>query len=123
MVARLALMLLCFLYTGLAEAAILKHNNSLGVVQYETNPFTYKAGSVVTGFSVEDGKGLVLRMQSLGTYGLFSEDVLLCGNPLVMLNNKTNPVVLTFETVSHRSVNGVGCHELIKVNEIRQEEH
>lgn len=118
----LILAVLSLLYTGHSEAAISKGSkNSVGTVSYQINPYTYEAGAVITGYDIDDGKGLVLRVQPMGTYSAFSEDLLFCGNPIDMLDGKRNPLVLTYKTVAHRSVRGVGCHELVKVNEIKLE--
>lgn len=108
------------LYTGHSEAAISKKKNSVGFVQYTDNPYTYKAGAVITGFDIE-GKGIVLRIQPTGTYHLFTEDLLFCGDPVEMVEGKHNPVVLTYETVAHRTIQGVGCHRLVNVMEIKTE--
>jgi hypothetical protein len=111
--------LLLLLCTGLSEAAISKHSNSLGTISYEVNPYTYEVGSVVTGFDIDDGKGLVLRIQPLGTYALFTDDLLFCGNPVDRLAGKHNPLAITYETVAHRTVRSVGCHELIRADELK----
>lgn len=110
------------LYTGYSEAAISRgSHNALGVLSYQINPYTYEAGAVLAGYDIENGKGLILRVQPMGTYNVFSEDILFCGNPIGMLDGKHNPLVLTYKTVAHRTIRGVGCHELIKVNEIKLE--
>ena len=113
------LFLLVLLYAGCATALVAKHHNSLGTVSYETNPWTYKVGAVITGFDIDDSKGLVLRIQPLGTYNLFSEDILFCHNPLDKLEGLHNPIALTYETVTHRTVRGVGCHELLRADEVK----
>ena len=95
--------------------------NSIGTVQYQENPFTYKVGSVVGAFEVKNSApDMVVRVQPLATYSLFTEDILICGEPVDMLQGKKNPLVLTYETVAHRSVSGVGCHRLIRVDELQQ---
>ena len=96
--------------------------NSIGTVQYQENPFTYKVGSVVGAFEVKNSApDMVVRVQPLATYSLFTEDILICGEPVDMLQGKKNPLVLTYETVAHRSVSGIGCHRLIRVDELQQE--
>lgn len=117
---RSLLLLLVLLYTGLAEAAISKHSNSLGTISYESNPYRYIAGSITTGFDIDDGKGMVLRIQPMATYNLFTEDLFFCGNPIDKLVDKHNPLVITYETTSHRAVRGVGCHELIRADELKE---
>ena len=96
-----------------------KHHNSLGVVSYESNPYTYKIGSVIAGFDIDDGKGTVIRLQPLATYNLFSEDILFCGDPTDTFDGLHNPVAITYETMVHRTVRGIGCHELIRADELK----
>lgn len=96
------------------------HNNSIGVLQYNVNPFTYKAGNVTEVAYIEKGgKGIVIRIQPLGTYAMFTEDLLMCDYPVEMLQGKTNPMVLTFETQAHRMIQDIGCHKLVRVEEIK----
>src|ERR1039458_6581246 len=87
------------------------------VVQYQTNPFTSKAGTVAVSGLVDDA--VVLRIQPLATYSLFTEDILLCNREKVeqLFTNKRNPVLLTYKTQASRIVQGVGCHELVRVDE------
>lgn len=91
------------------------HTNSLGTVQYQSNPMSYIAGAVVSASYVgsRDNYGVDVRVQPIGTYGLYTEELLLCGSDAVELfMNKTNPMVLIYETKSHHAIEGVGCHEL-----------
>ena len=113
------LILVCF-----AAASVGKHKNSLGVVMENDNPMTYKAGSVTAVAYVEEGKGIVLRIQPIGTYSLFTEDLLMCYNDNVvpMLLNKGNPMVLTYRTKASHLVGGLGCHSLVHVDALQQEE-
>jgi hypothetical protein len=85
---------------------------------------TYKAGSVTAVAYVEEGKGIVLRIQPVGTYSLFTEDLLMCydDNVVPMLLNKGNPMVLTYRTKANRLVGGLGCHSLVRVDALQQEE-
>ena len=96
-----------------------KHNNSLGTVMYTDNPFTYKAGSIVALAEIDGG--LVVRIQPIGTYSLYTEDLLFCGmNPEKFLNH-TNPMVLTYRTQASRIVEGIGCHALVNVSSLQTE--
>jgi hypothetical protein len=124
------LLLTVLLLTGLTEAAIPKHgSNSLGVVISQENPFTYRAGSVITVFDVEEGKGYVIRIQPYKTYLSFFEDILVCGehidaggqisDAIDMFDQKQNPLMLVYRIRASRTVEGVGCHELVGVNEIK----
>lgn len=101
-------------------ATTIKHNNSLGAVQYQNNPNTYKVGHIVSGANV-DGN-LNVRLQPLATYGLFTEEILLCGMPIDKFpENGAAPVVLTYRTQASRLVQGVGCHALVRVDEMKME--
>ncbi len=89
------------------------------VTQYQENPNSYKAGTLLDASVIGEYQGMNLRIQSLGTYELFSENLLICGWPVAkFLPAPSNYVVLTYETVSHRTVQGVACHELVRVDEI-----
>jgi hypothetical protein len=98
------------------------HSNSIGSVMYQDNPFTYKAGAVIAVAYVGHDEGLVVRIQPIGTYGLFTEDVLLCTDQVDMFLNKTNPMVLTYRTQASRTIEGVGCHELVDVSSLKPKE-
>lgn len=93
-----------------------KRGNAIGSVQYQENPFTYKVGKVYAVGVVDNN--LVLRIQPLATYELFTEDVLLCGLPQSMFVGKHDPFVLTYKTQASRLVQGIGCHTLIRVDEL-----
>jgi hypothetical protein len=96
-----------------------KHDNSIGVVQYTTNPNLYIVGAVSEILSIDNDKGIVVRIQPAGTYALFTEDLLLCGYPVDKFVGKANPVVLTYEVQAHKMIEGIGCHRLINVQEIK----
>ena len=98
-----------------------KRSNAFGAVTYTNNPYTYLAGSVESAFDIEDEKALVVRIQPISTYMLFSSDILLCGYPLNMFVDKSNPVILVYETQAHRLVEGIGCHNLVSVREVKPE--
>jgi hypothetical protein len=97
-----------------AHCSTTTKRNSIGVVMQANNPLTYLAGDVT---NVEFGGdpenyGMVLRVQPIGTYTLYTEDVLLCGNPADMFQGKSSPLVLVYETRARHTVSGIGCHEL-----------
>jgi hypothetical protein len=87
------------------------------VIQYQDNPFTYKVGSWSLVGVVD--KNIVLRVQPLATYSLFTEDILFCGQP-DLFEGKKNPLVLTYKTRASHAVQGIGCHDLIRVDEMVQ---
>lgn len=109
-------------FTGFAHGAVSKkHGNSLGVVQYQSNPFTYIEGSISNASLV--GTGVNLRLQPRGVYSLFTQEILFCDYDTVAekFAGKHGLVVLTYETVAHRSIEGIGCHDLRSVDEIKEE--
>jgi hypothetical protein len=112
---------LVLLLVSIGKCSVSKHENSLGTPMYMDNPFTYKAGAITTASYVAEGKGIAVRIQPIGTYGLFTEDILFCGEPVAMFQNKTNPMVLTYRTKASRTIEGVGCHELIRVDSMMKE--
>jgi len=99
-----------------------QHNNSIGTVMYVDNPNTYLAGEYVNAVVVGDGKGVVMRVQPIGTYQLFTQDILLCteGLPEKFLDKKS-PFLLTYETQAHVLVEGLGCHRLVRVDNLEKE--
>jgi hypothetical protein len=115
------LLLLSFLLLTLfSSAAISKkpNTNSLGTVQYQNNPYTYKAGALTAAAFVGDG-GVVIRIQPRGTFSLYTEDILFCAGAVELVGTKRNPLVLTYETQAHHMIEGIGCHKLIYVDEIK----
>lgn len=98
------------------------HGDSIGVLMTQNNPMTYKAGRILTVSYVNHGKGLVVEMQPIGTYGLYTEDFLFCDAPVEKFLNKTNPMVLTFRTKADRMVEGIGCHELLSADSLKPKE-
>jgi hypothetical protein len=109
-------------FAGFAHGAVnKKHDNSLGVVQYQTNPFTYFEGSISNTSLV--GTGVNLRLQPRGVYSLFTQEILLCDydNVAEKFAGKQGLLVLTYETVAHRSIEGIGCHDLHSVDEVKEE--
>ena len=93
-----------------ATTSTQRHPNSLGVVPYDSNPLVYLAGNVKSTDWI-DGN-LNLRFLPLGTYALYDQNILLCGNPLEKFQGVIEPFMLVYERQSHRAVQGVGCHEL-----------
>lgn len=98
-----------------------RHDNSLGVVQYESNPYTYLEGNLVSGAVIDSGVNL--RFQPRGTYNLFTQEILFCDVETVAQKfaGKSGLVVLTYETVAHRTIQGVGCHNLRSIDAIKEE--
>lgn len=89
------------------------------VTQYQDNPYTYKAGLVAASGFVDDS--ITLRVQPLATYSLFTEDILICDRDKAAekFEGKHNPVLLTYKTKASRLVEGLGCHDLVRVDEVK----
>jgi hypothetical protein len=96
-------------------------SNAFGAVIYQENPYAYIAGYAEQVFEVGSHQGMVLRVQPLSTYELFSVDFLFCGYPVDLFQGKENPIVLVFEKQDHRMIEGMGCHNLVDVKEIKPE--
>ena len=112
--------LLIFVTMELGHCAVgNKHVNSLGTPMFFDNPMTYKAGSI-SALSYVDG-GLVARIQPIGTYSLFTEDILFCSMSPEKFLNKSNPMVITYRTKASRLIQGIGCHELVAVHSLKTE--
>lgn len=99
-----------------------QHSNSIGVVQYQDNPNTYKAGKVEVVGIIDDS--INFRLQPLATYSLFTEDILFCDKQQLAekFAGKRNPLLLTYKTKTSRLVRGVGCHELVRVDALASPE-
>lgn len=109
------------LLTGFAHGAVgKKHENSLGVIQYQNNPYTYLEASLVSGATIDSGVNL--RFQPRGTYGIFTQDILFCDYDSVAekFQGKRGLLVITYETVAHRMIQEVGCHTLRSVDEVKE---
>ena len=65
---------------------------------------------------------VVVRIQPLATYNLFTEDILLCDKKKLaeMFEGKHNPLLLTYKTKASRMVHGIGCHDLVRADELQE---
>jgi hypothetical protein len=97
------------------------NNNAFGAVIYQENPYAYIAGYAGEVFEVGSHQGMVLRVQPISTYEQFTVDILFCGYPVDLFQGKENPIVLVFEKQDHRMIQGIGCHRLVAVKEIKPE--
>ena len=115
-----ALVAVIFLLTSTAHCAVTtRHENSLGIPMYTSNPLMYQMGNITEASDVEGS--LNLRFKPFGTYVLYDENLLICGMPLSLFRDKEGVVVLTYGRVAHRTVEGVGCHNLKSVNRVYDE--
>lgn len=103
--------------------AVGKHRDSIGVVMQQTNPNSYLAGNVVNvAFAGEpENYGMTVRVQPLKAYTLYTEELFFCGDPTELFAGHHNPMVLVYETRSHHTVEGIGCHELRGVRDVLPE--
>lgn len=92
--------------------------SSIGNVVYQDNPLTYKAGDLIDLDSVSERQAINMTIQPLGTYALFRESILVCGDSVAPLKGKHNPLLLVYKTAASRSVDGIGCHRLVGVYSI-----
>jgi hypothetical protein len=98
-----------------------QHTSSIGATMYNDNPMSYIAGDIKA-IAVIEG-GVVVRVQPIGTYELFTDEKLFCGNDVVeKFRNIANPLVLTYRTKASRLIEGIGCHELISVDGLKPKE-
>ena len=108
-----------------ARTSAPSRDNSLGAVIEYTNPLMYNMGVIVDGAVVKSNKGRVavsLRVQPYGTFELYTEQVLLCGEPTDALRHASGPIVLVYKRVAHEMIDGVACHEFENVFHIVPED-
>jgi hypothetical protein len=91
--------------------------NSLGVVQYNDNPYIYEAVQSLAEVTEVDGN-MNLRVKPVGTYMLYDDIVLLCGLPIEKFSGVTEPFLMTYERRAHHMTRGVACHDLLRVDGI-----
>jgi hypothetical protein len=91
--------------------------NSLGVLQYNDNPYVYEAVQTIAEVTEVDGN-MNLRVKPVGTYMLYDDIVLLCGMPIDKFSGVTEPFLMTYERAAHHRVRGVACHDLLRVDSI-----
>lgn len=120
----LFLLLLVFLLPAhCATSAPKRGDNGLGVILPQDNPFMYNMGIVAHGTVIRDDKGreyTAIDFAPVGGRMLFPEGILLCGNQgRELMEHQMKVVVLTYERQAHTMVQGIGCHELVGINEVK----
>jgi hypothetical protein len=95
--------------------------NSLGVLQYNDNPLMYEAVQTIAEVTGVDGN-MNLRVKPVGTYMLYDDIILLCGMPTEKFRGVTEPFLMTYRRQSSHMVQGVACHELLRVDQIVSKE-
>ena len=108
-----------FIATGRAATTVKNRKNSIGIDEVYTNPNRYLFATVIAG-SIIRGKSdadlyTVVRVQPYNTMSLYDETVMFCGNMAEEFRGKRGPLVITYETRSHKMFQGIACHELYSV--------
>jgi len=116
------LFLLAFSLAAHCSTSDRSQGNSLGVdIPYE-NPFIYIFGGIVDGAVVEDAnthkEATTIRFQPFGTFELYTESLMFCGNRADAFHGMGGPIVITYRRVAHEMVGGQACHELNSVNHV-----
>lgn len=92
--------------------------NSLGVEETYQNPNTYLVALPIDG-QILDGRFTNIRFAPYATADLYDETVLFCGDVSGQFNGKKGPLVMTYWTQASGKFQGVGCHDLISVFEVK----
>jgi hypothetical protein len=112
-------LLLCVASSHCATTST-KHN-AIGFVQYTTNPLMYLAANIAQNqdaITNVDGN-LNMRLKPLGTNMLYDESILFCGLPVDKFKGIAEPFVLTYRRQASHLVQGIGCHELVRVDAVK----
>jgi len=121
----LVVVLLVMAFPAHCSTSAPRHDNSLGVVIPYDNPFVYNFGNIQSGTVIRDRKSdrlaTNIQFQPYGTFELYSEQLLFCGNAADDFRGMTGPIVLTYERVAHTMVGGVACHNLLNVTKVTAE--
>ena len=109
-----------------------KHENAFGIQMYFENPFTYKMGSVIGAEIVLSERhrypATSIRIAPSYTYSSFDENLLFCGNESEAFTNPETgkvwqgPLVLTYRTRASRMIDGVACHDLERIDRVKEKE-
>ena len=107
-----------------ATSAPKRGDNSLGVVVSQDNPYMYNMGAVRRGVIMNYGDRdfTSIEFAPVGGRLIFPENILFCGNheqELYDLAQAHKVIVLMYERESHLQLQGIGCHELVGVYEVK----
>ena len=120
-VAAIWLLLVVLVWAGAAQGSTTsKRSNSLNFIPYASNPLMYQAANLADrpdAVTNIDGN-LNLSIKPVGTSLLYDESVLFCGLPIYKFQGVGVPFLLTYERQAHHTVQGGGCHNLIRVDTI-----
>jgi hypothetical protein len=95
--------------------------NTFGAVIESKNTNTYLFAVPIAGQIIEHDEEVVtnVRFQPYGTPALYDETVLFCGDVSGYFAGKSGPLVITYHTIAHRLFQGVACHDIVSVFEVR----
>lgn len=119
------------IYVACAHArTTTKQTNATGALIYNENPFTYVIGEIIGGDVVGSGNDIAIsiRIHPYGTYMLYDQNMLFCGRESVPLllndSNQLKPGLLafTYRRAASRTVEGVGCHTLMAVDQLKEKQ-
>ena len=89
----------------------------------DDNPNVYTYGVVVDTASIED-RDLNITVQPSYTPELHKEQILICGPSFERAKidhlNLHSPMVMTYERIAHRTVHGIGCHNIVSVDYFKE---
>src|SRR5208282_2186956 len=101
--------------------------NSVGVSETYQNPNTYLIALPIDGQILSTGQVLDrssqftnIRFSPLATAALYDETVLFCGDVTPMFKDKQGTVALVYRTQASGKFQGIGCHDLLGVYEIKE---
>jgi len=122
-VACIAGIILSTVMIGHCTTGSVRNTNATGALSYQSNPYNYEVGQLVGGAILGTGHNeyTAIIVQPYKTYSLYTEELLLCGNEADRLNGRPGPIILTYERVDHRMFEGVGCHRLVDVMDVKAE--
>lgn len=119
----LGILLLLAVPAAHCSASSPRTQNSLGVVLSDVNPYVYNVGVMTTGTYLYDSKGRISTNIGFAPYGnhmLYPENLLFCGDVAQqLLEHQQTVIVLVYGRQAHSTIEGIGCHELLTVKEIK----
>jgi hypothetical protein len=117
----LALMLLLGVAAAIASPSQPNRQNSFGVSEIYQNPNTYLLALPIAG-QVLDERFTNIRFQPYAAAVLYDESILFCGDVTDKFNGMTGVLVVTYRTQASGKYQGVGCHELLSVFQVKSPE-
>lgn len=126
----LAILFMClcglFIATGHATTTTsAKKSNVFGAQTLVVDPNVTLVASLLSGEVHEDTdgrQGFNLRLHPKYTYGLFDESIMFCGDIRPMMENKfTRFQAYTYRRAASRLIDGIACHALVGVDDVKDE--